>query len=413
MGNGSIEKREMLRENVRNSNGIYNNGMLIYMIYYVAYSSIYIARMNFSVVSALFESAGTLNKGQIGLIGSIFSLTYAAAKLPGGYIGDRKPAQKVIVFGLLLAAFSNLFIGFVPVFYSIAIMWGLNAVGQSMLWGPTLRNVNQCFEPAKAKVMCQLLSTSVAVGSILGLLIAGGCSSLWGAAACFMIPGTITLVMALVVRFVIPGWNQKADEKEKKTGRSISLFLRDKAFHQMIVPALSHGMIKDNINVWLAVYFVDTFGIDLSAIAFYVFVIPLFGLVGRMIYPALYKVMKNDSRISVCSFVLAIILLLVLCMPFVTPLLALFCLGMVSALVSVINVHMLSMFPSRYAKYGNVAFCASLMDVITYGGAGLGSLFFGLLIQQYGFNSMFLVWGLVSMLSIVFLLSDCKNETAA
>ena len=55
----------------------------------------------------------------------------------------------------------------------------------------------------------------------------------------------------------------------------------------------------------------------------------------------------------------------------------------------------------------------SLMDVITYGGAGLGSLLFGLLIQQYGFNSMFLVWGLVSVLSIVFLLSDCKNETAA
>ena len=38
-----------------------------------------------------------------------------------------------------------------------------------------------------------------------------------------------------------------------------------------MVPAISHGMIKDNINVWLAVYFVDSYGIDLKQMAGFIF----------------------------------------------------------------------------------------------------------------------------------------------
>lgn len=405
-----------------------NKAMIVYFIYYLAYSSIYIARMNFSVVSALFESAGTLNKTQVGLIGSIFSFAYAAAKIPGGYIGDRKPAQKVIVFGLLVTALSNLLIGFFPAFYSIAILWGLNAIGQSMLWGPTLRNVNHYFTGEKAKVMCQFLSSSVAVGSILGLLVAGMCSTAFGVAACFFIPGVITMLMALIIRVAVPGWKesaQRAGQKEAKqqghqgvtaskeglTGakeaqqgskrQSVRSFLCDRSFHEMILPAISHGMIKDNVNVWLAVYFVDTFGIDLNAIVYYIFFIPLFGLVGRIIYPIVYKVIKNDYMMSILAFVLCILLLVPLCTPVVTPIVAMLCLGMISAMVSVINIHMLSMFPSRYARSGNVSLAASFMDVLTYGGAGLGSLFFGALIQKLGYISMFLVWVMVSVVSIV------------
>ena len=70
-----------------------------YVIYYLAYSSIYIARMNFSVVSALLESAGTLNKTQIGWIGSIFALTYAGMMLPRrpSTAGTTLPARSLTV----------------------------------------------------------------------------------------------------------------------------------------------------------------------------------------------------------------------------------------------------------------------------------------------------------------------------
>lgn len=398
--------------------------IFFYIIYYVAYSSIYIARMNFSVVSALLESAGTLNKSQIGWIGSIFALTYAAAKIPGGYIGDRKSAQKVIVAGLLITAVSNLLIGFLPYFVSIAILWGLNALGQSLLWGPTLRNVNSCFEGQKAKMMSQLLSSSVAVGSILGLVVAGFCSTVFGAAACFFIPGLITAFMALLIRIFIPGWKQSGESESRGTAvqekeshvpmkrKPVFNLLKDRNFHEMIFPAIAHGMIKDNVNVWLAVYFADSFGIDLSAIVLYIFFIPLFGLVGRLIYPALYKPIKNDFVISILAFAVCILLLIPLVISRVNPVTAMLCLGMISAMVSVINVHMLSMFPSQYAAHGSISLVASTMDVLTYGGAGLGSLFFGILIQKFGYGSMFSVWVAVSLLSILILILAGRRQKA-
>lgn len=384
-----------------------NRSMILYFVYYLAYSSLYIARMNFSVASAFFEEMMILDKAQIGIIGSVFSFSYAIMKIPGGYIGERRPAQKVIVVGLLIVAISNLAIGYLPHFYAILLLWGMNGIGQSLLWGPTLRLVNAEFKGKKAKLLCQWLSSSVAVGSILGLFLAGICSSAFGASACFMIPGIICFFMAGCIRFMIPGW-KKSKKKEQleiknntKKESSIKQFLYDRKFYKMFIPAVSHGMIKDNLNVWLAIYFADVFEIDLKALVYYVFLIPVFGLIGRMSYPLLYRIFKDDECISKISFGGCVLMTALLCWDQMTPILAMLCIGIISTLVSVINVHMLSMFPSHFASTGNVSFAASCMDVLTYGGAGIGSLIFGKLIDGYGFQSMFVIWGILSLISIV------------
>ena len=383
-----------------------NRSMILYFVYYLAYSSLYIARMNFSVASAFFEEMMILDKAQIGIIGSVFSFSYAFMKIPGGYIGDRRPAQKVIVVGLIIVAVSNLAIGFLPHFYTILLLWGMNGIGQSLLWGPTLRLVNAEFEGKRAKLLCQWLSSSVAVGSILGLFLAGICSNTFGASVCFMIPGIICLLMAGCIRFMIPGWKKEQTKKQleskndSKKETSVKDFLCDKRLYKMFIPAISHGMIKDNLNVWLAIYFADVFGIDLKALVYYVFLIPVFGLIGRMGYPLLYRIFKNDERISKIAFGGCVMMTALLCWNRMTPIWAMLCIGTISTLVSVINVHMLSMFPSHFASTGNVAFAASCMDVLTYGGAGIGSLIFGKMIAGYGFQSMFVIWGILSLISI-------------
>ena len=144
-------------------------------------------------------------------------------------------------------------------------------------------------------------------------------------------------------------------------------------------------MIKDNINVWLGVYFIDTFQIDLERVAGYVFIIPVFALLGRMLYPAVYRILKNDSMVSGFSLV------------------AMVCLGVLSAMVAMINTHMLSIFPTMFSAKGSLSFTASVMDLLTYTGAGIGSLIFGMLIQYFGFKSMFLIWGAVSVASFLLL----------
>lgn len=382
----------------------------VFWIGYLAYSSIYVARLNFSVASTILEAGGVLDKTQIGVIGSIFSFVYAVSKIPNGYVGDRFSTKKVIILGLLITSLSNLLIGIFPYFWSIAVLWGLNAYGQSMLWGPMLRTFSECCDGPKFKKVSQLLVSSVAAGSIAGLLLATRCGSAGQAAACFLLPGGVTLAMALGIKMFFADAPGHMAEGRGGIGPAFRAVWGEKRFRQMIFPAMAHGLIKDNINVWLAIYFIDTFRIDLKTMAGYVFMIPALAFLGRLFYPIAYKIWKNEYFVSIFSFLICAVAALTICLEGIRAPVAMLCLGIISAVVAMINTHMLSGFPALFSGDGNLSFAASSMDLLTYGGAGLGSLCFGVMIQRFGYRSMFLTWGIVSVISALFLRGFCVGE---
>ena len=86
----------------------------IFSVGYLAYCAIYIAHLNFSVASTLFEAAGTLNKTQIDVIGGIFLFAYALCKVPNGYFGDQLSPKKIIITGLIITSLSNILICIYP-----------------------------------------------------------------------------------------------------------------------------------------------------------------------------------------------------------------------------------------------------------------------------------------------------------
>ena len=382
----------------------------VYLAGFVAYAAIYIVRLNFSVASAAFEADGTLTKAQIGVIGSIFSFTYALAKVPGGYIGDRFSSRSVIIAGLLIAASTNFIIGLFPKFGVIALLWGVNAFGQAMLWGPLLRSYKEkCDEDAYLKIS-RTLGASIPVGSIAGLCLASALVGKSGVSTCFIVPAVIVYMIVGIVcifMFSAPGHRDKGRYGFFGVFKSV---LAQKRFRQVILPAMAHGMIKDNITVWLALFFVDKYGVDVSKVAGYVFFVPLLTLLGKSSYLSLVRLLKDDYRISVVSFALCAAASLVLCMFQVPVFIAVLCLGLISALVAIINTHFLVAFPAEIASDGTFSFAASIMDLLTYGGAGFGSLIFGVLISRFGFGSMFFVWCIGSVLSILVLESMRKKH---
>ena len=119
--------------------------------------------------------------------------------------------------------------------------------------------------------------------------------------------------------------------------------------------------------------------------------------------------MKNDYRVTALAFALATAANILLAMGKLNMAGAVLCLGADSALVSVINTFMLSQFPSVIAD-DTLSFAASIMDLVTYGGAGMGSVLFGFLIGKYGFQAMFFIWTAVSLVSSVIMYLVRKEE---
>jgi len=74
------------------------------------------------------------------------------------------------------------------------------------------------------------------------------------------------------------------------------LLIKDKDLQNMLVPAVIHGVMKDNISLWMAIYVLDKFGMQLEESTAYMLLIPALGFIGRISAPALYKKCKNKLR---------------------------------------------------------------------------------------------------------------------
>lgn len=383
---------------------------LAFLIFYVSYMSLYLVRYNFSVASAVFESGGILTKAQIGFIGSVFSLAYAIVKIPAGFLGDRCPPRWLIGGGLLLTAVSNLLISQMMSFLPIAVLWGVNSCGQALIWGPVLRALSDLYGRERGHELQQYFITCTSVGSIAGLLAASFLLERWPVQWCFLAAGTVPLVMAGAV-FAVTARSGAAEVSEPPKCsplQSAVMLWKTPDFRIKMFPAIANGLVKDNLSVWLVIYFMDRFGMDVKSMSGFVLFVPVMILVGKLIFPPLNRLLKAEARVSILCFGVAVLALIPLIAGTPSPAVAMICLGVTAAMASAVNTHLL-IPPASYAASGSIALCASMMDVLVYGGAGIGSLFFGLMIARWGFGSMFATWAAASAISLVILAAAEKH----
>lgn len=376
----------------------------IFFVFYIAYVCIYVARLNLSMASPAMRDANILTAAELGFIGSAFSVVYACGRLFNGILGDRLAPKVLIITGLSLCGIANLTIGFLPPYLVILVLWCLNAFGQSMLWSSMLRTMTGVYGKEMADRKVPILVSSVSVGNIVGILLSSQLVSSFGIRAAFFVPGAMTVIMGLLVLYILTISQDRSNGKSQPF--PFKTLLQDKSILGILLPSMFHGAMKDNISLFMAVYFFDKFAVDLEQSAWYILLIPAVGLVGRLIYPMCYRLLgRRENLLSVICFVLCAALAGVLCLPVSSPLLAAVCLSLIYALVSMINTSTLSMFPLRFAKKNLVSSVSGITDFATYLGAGIASAIYGVWIENgiSGYFYMFASWAIVSILSIIIL----------
>lgn len=372
---------------------------IIFIICYLAYTSIYIARLNLSMASPGMIDAGIVDTAQIGMMGSIFSIIYAFGRLFNGQLSDKQPPFRMIAAGLIIAGLSNVLIGFFPPFIGIFLLWGANAYAQSMLWSSVLCAIAGIYDEETARKKTTYMVTSVAVGNIAGILINNLIINHLGLSFAFIIPGGLTLISSTLVLLTMR--DIKSKEPAATQHISVLQLVQNKEIQLSVLPAIFHGTMKDNISLWMTVYFVDKYNIDLNQSTYFVLLIPLMGFIGRTVYPFCYKLCKeNEHKVSQYSFIVCAAAAAFLCLGKTSPLPAAIALSLIYTAVSLINTSFLSTYPIRYVSTGNVASVSGIMDFATYFGAGVSSLAYGFLIEHFGYEPMYLSWVIVSVASI-------------
>ena len=375
----------------------------VFYLCFLAYTAIYIARLNLSMASPAMREAGLLTAAQLGFIGSAFSVVYSCGRLVSGILGDRLAPKLLIVTGLFLTAAANLLIGILPPYALILILWCFNALGQSMLWSAMLRTMTDLYGKAQADKKVPILVSSVSVGNILGILFSSQLVSWFGIRAAFLVPGLLTALMGAAALAILP----PVEKGGQRQAFPLMAMLRDKSLRGILLPAMFHGAMKDNISLFMAVFFLDKFSVDLAQSAWYVLLIPTVGLLGRLAYPVCYQALgRREHLLSIIGFVLCAVASVPLCLEVPIPLVAAICLSLIYAFVSMINTSILSMFPLRFAEKGLVSSVSGITDFATYLGAAIASAIYGLLIDGGNYFAMFASWVVLSIISILILLGQ-------
>lgn len=372
-----------------------------FLLCYAAYTAIYLARLNLSMASPVLKSDGTLTAAQIGLLGGIFSAVYAVGRLMNGARCDHVPPVRMIAGGLALASGANLLFGAFPPFAALAALWAVNALAQSMLWSAILRVIAALYAPDDAQRKASLMITSVAVGNVAGIAV--NTALLRGSAsAAFRVPGGVLALLCGGALMLLRGiGSESSDAAGRLSIRTLAAPLHRPAVRRMLLPALLHGVMKDNISLWMTVYLTDRFAMQLTQSAGYVLLIPLVGLAGRLLYPAAARGLRSDSRTASAGFALCAAASLPLALHIPSPWASVSCLSLLYAAVSLVNTYVLSVFPMSFAADGCAASVSGLLDFATYLGAGLSAVVYGVVIEHIGYAPMFASWAVLAILSLI------------
>jgi len=374
-----------------------NKAWLLYILGYAVYCAVYVCRFNLNIAGTMLQQSGTLTAAQYGLIGSAFSATYAIGRIVNGYIGDRVDKRIMIAAGITLAGLANFVIGFFPPFQAILIHWAVNGYAQSMIWGPLLASVTRNIPEKHLNTATAIFPSSVATGSVLGILVATFAISRMGMAWAFFLPSIVGVVLGAAA-FIAFRDNESAASTAKAPAK---MLIPDRRILPVASTAFLHGWIKDSVSYWAALIFLKKYAIDIGSIAGFVLLVPALGLIGRLAYPVVFrKCGECEHLTSIAGFIGCIVAALVLCLPLPAVVTAL-CLCFISATISMINTSMLSIFPMRFAATGNVSSVSGIMDFATYLGSSLSAALFGWMFSAAdNFSAMYIIWIAVAVISI-------------
>jgi OPA family glycerol-3-phosphate transporter-like MFS transporter len=179
----------------------------VFLGIFLGYAAYYLVRKNFSFAIPELQKLG-FSKGELGIAGSALSIAYGFSKFLMGNISDRSNARFFLSIGLVLSAFTMIFMGLVPfATSSIAIMFILlfiNGWFQGMGWPACGRVVAHWFSVRERGTVMSFWNLAHNVGGFfVGPLTVLGLELFADFHGMLYFPGLVAIFFALVALLLV------------------------------------------------------------------------------------------------------------------------------------------------------------------------------------------------------------------
>jgi MFS transporter, OPA family, sugar phosphate sensor protein UhpC len=160
---------------------------------FIGYALYYFTRKSFTfAMPGLIQELG-FDKSQLGLLGSVLSITYGISKFASGIMADRSNPRYFMSIGLILTGIFNIFFGLSSSMIMFAIFWGLNGWFQGWGWPPCARFLTHWYSHSERGSWWSTWNVSHNVGAFLIPWIAGACLQYLGWRYAMYVPGILCI----------------------------------------------------------------------------------------------------------------------------------------------------------------------------------------------------------------------------
>ena len=187
------------------------------------------------------------------------------------------------------------------------------------------------------------------------------------------------------------------------------------AFLPLILVALAvmcHGMLRDGVTAWMPSYLAEVFTLGNSTAIFCTVVLAIFSGVAVTIVGAIYKKwFRSEIFCGFFIFLVAALCSVLLFFFFESGgvLLATVMMALITGCMHGVNFMLISHFPKRFKKYGNVALITGCINACSHVGAAIFTYGIALLSEKIGWRWTVGVWFMIAALGAILCLVAAKK----
>jgi sugar phosphate permease len=358
-----------------------------------------------------------LTKPQGGVISTAYFFAYGAGQILTGAAADRTRPQNQILLGCFGAAAMNLMLPFFCSNFPVMLaIWTANGIFQSMMWPPTLLLVAASIPKQLRGTQMWLLNTSPAIGSVLSYLFSSALLLHFSWGSLFTGAG-IAMAAAGFVFFAMSRKAYEGGEEilpaDASTGRAkgsagkdaprfVPLLLASGA-GLLIVPVMIHGMLKDGTTNWIPTYMNEVFSLSADFAVALAVVPQVANLLAASAAYWLKKHTKQELEEVVILFSAAgASLFIMLTLGRFSSVLTIVMFAITTMSMQAVNVVVVTLMPTHFARYGRMATVSGLFNSIAYIGCAFSTYGIAVLSQNFGWNVTIVLWLVCACVSIAF-----------
>ncbi len=160
---------------------------------FIGYAFYYFTRKSFTFAMPGLIQDLSFDESQLGILGSILSITYGVSKFASGIIGDKINPRYMMAIGLIMTGVFNILFGLSSSLFFFALFWGLNGWFQGFGWPPCARFLTQWYSHSERGAWWSSWNVSHNVGGFLIPWVAGFALQYFGWRYAMYIPGTLCI----------------------------------------------------------------------------------------------------------------------------------------------------------------------------------------------------------------------------